>query len=229
MASQASQRGLPWHGSREPSSHPPGPDLLRADATVLARALLGARVRSTVGGTACVGVIVETEAYLGSGDPASHAATRSGVTERNRSMFGPGGRSYIYLSYGIHWCLNVVAGQEGVGQAVLIRGLEILEGREVAARRRRGRTPLGAGPGCVGQALGIDGALDGHGLDRPPLELLGGWVVPGDRVARTGRVGVSKAPEWPLRFLVVGSPGVSRASAHPGDMDAMPPVHRLLP
>lgn len=222
-------RGLPWHGPREPSLHHVDPDLLRGDAADVARALLGARLRSSVGGESCTGVIVETEAYLGSGDPASHAATRTGITGRNRTMFGPAGRSYIYRSYGIHWCLNVVSGEEGVGQAVLIRGVEPLEGMEVMRRRRTGRTPLAAGPGRLGQALGVTGELDGHDLTRPPLELLAGWAVPDELVVRTGRVGVSQAPEWPLRFLVRGSPGVSRARPHPGAPELMPPVETLIP
>lgn len=221
--------GLPWHGPREPSCHPLEPSLLRSDAAAVARALLGARLRSSVGGESCTGVIVETEAYLGSGDPASHAATRAGVTDRNRTMFGPAGRSYVYRSYGIHWCLNVVTGEAGVGQAVLIRGVEPLEGAEVMLGRRRGRRPLAAGPGRLGQALAVTGELDGHDLSRPPLELLAGWPVPGERVARTGRVGVSRAPEWPLRFVVRGSPGVSRARPHPGNRDVMPPIHTLIP
>lgn len=222
-------RGLPWHDPREPSSRPWDPDALRVDAARAARALLGARIRSSVGGVTCTGVVVETEAYLGSGDPASHAATTTGVTDRNRAMFGPPGRCYVYRSYGIHWCLNVVTGEVGVGQAVLIRGLEILDGVEIVRRRRQGRTPWAAGPGRVGQALGVDGALDGHDLSRAPLELLGGWAVPDEFVARTGRVGVSRAPEWPLRFLVRGSPGVSRARPHPGTAERMPPVHTLIP
>ena len=221
--------GLPWHGPREPSSAAVSLELLGGDAVEVARALLGTRLRSSVDGEVCAGVIVETEAYLGSGDPASHAATRSGVTDRNRTMFGPPGRCYVYRSYGIHWCLNVVSGEEGVGQAVLIRGLEPLEGVPAMRRRRDGRTPLAAGPGRLGQALGVEGRLDGHDLARPPLELLAGWPVPEDLVERTGRVGVSQAPEWPLRFLVRGSPGVSRARPHPGAPEIMPPVHTLIP
>lgn len=222
--------GLPWQRSREPSSHAGSvvdPGWLSRDAVAVARDLLGCRLRSSVGARTVTGVIVETEAYLGPADPASHAATRTGITDRNRLMFGPAGRLYVYRIYGMHWCLNVVTGEEGRGQAVLIRGLEPLSGVPVMEERREGRMPLAAGPGRLSQALGADGSLHGHDLARAPLELLHGWGVDEGRVETTGRVGVSQAPEWPLRFLVRGSPGVSRARAHPGDGAGMPPLDLL--
>lgn len=208
--------GLPWQSEREPRSSFP-PDFFSRDAVTVARALLGTRLVSRVGGESCSGVVVEVEAYLGPADPASHAATRAGVTPRNRAMFGPPGRAYVYRSYGIHWCLNVVTGREGEGEAVLLRGVEPLTGLEVMRRRRGGVDPLAAGPGRLGQALGVTDALYGHDLTRPPLQLRPGWSVPEDRIRVTGRVGVGKAPEWPLRFFVEGSPGVSRGRAHRGD------------
>ncbi len=157
-----------------------------------------------------VGVIVETEAYGGPEDPASHACTVRGPTERNRAMFGPAGRAYVYRSYGVHWCMNVVTGVEGVGQAVLIRGIEALEGEEAMAARRRGATPLGAGPGRLCAALAITDALYGHDLREPPLRLEAGWQVPDERVGVSRRVGVSAAVNWPRRFYVRDSAGVSR-------------------
>jgi DNA-3-methyladenine glycosylase len=175
----------------------------------VARTLLGCRLVSTVDGLRAGGVIVEAEAYAGPNDPASHAATRSGVTERNRAMFGPAGRAYVYRSYGVHWCMNVVTGPVGEAQAVLLRGLEPLEGGTEMARRR-GRPPLGAGPGRLCQALGITGALYGHDLSQPPLQLLPGWNVPDAFVGVSGRIGVSAAADWPYRFYVLGSGGVSR-------------------
>jgi DNA-3-methyladenine glycosylase len=186
----------------------------------VARALLGARLVSTVDGVSVAGVIVETEAYLGSDDPASHAATRIGLTPRNRAMFGPPGRAYVYRSYGVHWCMNVVTGAEGDAQAVLLRGLDPLEGLEAMAHRRRGRLPLASGPGRLCEALGITGELYGHDLSEPPLQLLGGWSVPEHRVSVSGRIGVSAARDWPLRFYVRNNPGVSgrgfaRAAADP--------------
>ncbi len=175
----------------------------------MARGLLGCRLVSTIGGERSVGVIVETEAYGGAGDPASHAATVAGVTDRNRAMFGPAGRAYVYRSYGAHWCMNVVTGREGEPQAVLLRGVEPIEGQE-AMRGRRGREPLAAGPGRLCMAFGISGELYGHDLSEPPLQLLGGWKVEEQSVGVSGRVGVSAAAEWPYRFYVRASTGVSR-------------------
>jgi DNA-3-methyladenine glycosylase len=175
-----------------------------------ARHLLGACLVSTIGGHRTVGVIVETEAYGGPDDPASHAATVSGPTPRNRVMFGPPGRAYVYRSYGVHWCMNVVTGADGFAQAVLIRGVEPIEGEEVMASRRGRAAPLGAGPGRLCSALGISDELYGHDLREAPLRLEAGWVVPDEAVAVSGRVGVSAAGDWPYRFFVRGSPGVSR-------------------
>lgn len=183
--------------------------LLERPVLEVARSLLGHRLVSMIDGVRTVGVIVETEAYGGPDDPASHASTVTGVTHRNRAMFGPPGRAYVYRSYGVHWCVNVVTGGEGDAQAVLLRGIEPIVGVE-GMRRRRGRGPLGAGPGRLCQALGISGELYGHDLRRPPLELLGGWKVDDEHVGVSGRVGVSAAAGWPYRFYVRGSTGVSR-------------------
>ena len=195
-------------GERETVRFPPG--FFRRDAALVARELLGGRFRSGVGGSAVEGVVVETEAYVGPHDPASHAAERIGRTARNESMFGAAGHAYVYRSYGVHWCLNVVTGEEGFPAAVLIRGLELVGGLETAKRRRGGREPLGAGPGRLCQALGVTGSLDGHPLTHPPLELLQGWRVPDDAVAVSGRVGIRRAADWPLRFYLRGHPQVSR-------------------
>jgi len=176
----------------------------------VARALLGARLVSTVGGVRTVGVIVETEAYGGADDPASHAATRVGRTRRNAAMFGPPNHAYVYRSYGMHWCVNVVTGVEGDPRAVLLRGVEPLEGEDAMARRRHGRFPIAAGPGRLCEAMGIDGFLDRHDLSAPPLCLEPGWTVPTAQVSASGRVGVKVAAERLLRFFVVGSSGVSR-------------------
>jgi len=180
------------------------------DAASVARDLLGTCLRSTVGGVEVEGVVVETEAYLGPEDPASHAAERIGRTPRNESMHGPPGRAYVYRSYGIHWCLNVVTGEEGFPAAVLLRALAIIRGQEQARERRGGREPLCAGPGRLSQALGVTGVLDGHPLATPPLELLRGWPVPDERVAVSGRVGIREAAHWPLRFYLLDHPEVSR-------------------
>lgn len=214
MARANEGTGLPWHDAGAPRfrSGPPVRPVPGLDAPVpeVARALLGIRVRSTVEGEAVEGVIVETEAYLGADDPASHAATRGGPTPRNRAMFGPAGRAYVYRSYGIHWCLNVVAGTAGEGGAVLIRGLDVTEGHDVVARRRGRPDHPADGPGRLAQALGVTDALYGHDLSAPPLRLLPGWAVDDERVVVTPRVGIRRAADRLLRYHVRGSPGVSR-------------------
>ena len=199
----------PWRRGLAPDEGFPA-ELLELSVREAARALLGSRLVSTVGGELTAGVIVETEAYAGADDPASHAATLRGRTERNRAMFGPPGRAYVYRSYGVHWCMNLVTGAEGAAQAVLLRGIEPLGGLEVMARRRGGARPLGAGPGRLCAALGITDALYGHDLREPPLVLRMGWRVADDAVSVSRRVGVSTAEDWPYRFYVRGSPGVSR-------------------
>ncbi len=154
------------------------------------------------------GMIVETEAY-DRDDPASHAF--AGPTPRNAAMFGPPARAYVYRSYGLHWCLNVVCGEQGHGAAVLIRALEPQAGLELM-RQRRGLQDLRrlcAGPGCVGQALAITREHhDGLPLDRPPFELR----APDMRVAVVAgvRIGISKAADTPWRFGLRASPYLSR-------------------
>jgi len=125
-------------------------------------------------------------------------------------MFERAGLAYVYRIYGVHWCLNVVTGPVGVAQAVLVRGIEPVAGLDVVRRRRQGRDPLTAGPGRLCQALGITGEIDRHDLHSPPLVLLPGWSVPDDRVEVSGRIGVRAAGDWPARFYVRGSSGVSR-------------------
>lgn len=172
--------------------------------------LLGARLVSTVDGRRATGVIVEVEAYIGPDDPASHAAARIGRTRRNASMFGPPGTAYVYLIYGVHWCLNVVTCAMGDPCAVLIRAVDPLEGLDVmAARRGRGRD-LASGPGRVGQAFGVTGALDSHDFSSPPLRLLPGWPPPPEAIEVSPRVGVTRARDWPLRFSARGNASVSR-------------------
>lgn len=171
------------------------------ETETVARALIGVVLRSEIGGHVSTGRIVETEAYVGPHDPASHARKRIGRTPRNASMFGPPGRAYIYLSYGVHWCLNVVTDRDGYPGAVLVRAVEPLNGHDIMLERRSGRRrDLTRGPGRLTQAFGITDALDGHLLDRPPLFLhppLGG---PPPELVVGPRVGVSEAKDWPLRF-----------------------------
>ena len=202
---------LPWTSGLAPAAELPE-GFLRRPTLEVARDLLGHRLVSTIGGRRTSGVIVETEAYDGPADPASHAATVSGLTKRNAVMFGPAGFSYVYRIYGMHWCMNVDTGPEGDAGAVLLRGLHALEGLEVM-KERRGREPLSTGPGRLCQALGVTGDLYGHDLRAEPLQLQAGWAVPRDLVGVSTRIGVSAAADWPYRFYVFGASGVSR---HPG-------------
>jgi len=185
----------------------PSRHLLRP-AEEVARELLGCRLLSSVGGEVTSGTIVEVEAYVGPHDPASHAAARIGRTPRNSAMFGPAGTAYVYRIYGLHWCLNVVTGEEGEPAAVLVRALEPDGGTEVMSRRRR-RRPLTSGPGRLCQALGVTGELDGHPLQEPPLQLLQGPPVAEEAAGVSGRIGIREAADWPLRFYLRGHPHVS--------------------
>jgi DNA-3-methyladenine glycosylase len=167
--------------------------------------------RGLIGWTLCVdgvgGVIVETEAY-DVDDPASHAFR--GPTPRNASMFGPPGLAYVYLSYGIHWCLNVVCRPAGEGAAVLIRALQPTQGVAAMQARRRTAEPrlLATGPGRVCQALAVDRSHDGLPMSAPPFA----WQPPAGPLAVSAgpRIGIRLAAERPWRFGLAGSPWLSR-------------------
>ncbi|MHB8648576.1 MAG: DNA-3-methyladenine glycosylase [Gaiellaceae bacterium] len=154
------------------------------------------------------GRIVEVEAYDAE-DPASHGFR--GQTARNAAMFGPPGHAYVYRSYGVHWCLNVVCANRGRAEAVLIRALEPTLGLE-QMRGRRGVESLRAlcsGPGKLCQALGVTGVHDGLPLDRPPFLLHAREVAP--LVATGPRIGVTRAAELRWRYCLAGSAYLSRA------------------
>lgn len=183
------------------------------DTERVARDLLGMILISTIGNRRVSGRIVETEAYIGPHDPASHGAARIGRTKRNASMFGAPGIAYVYRIYGVHWCLNAVTQQKDYPAAVLIRAVEPIEGVEIMRRRRAGATrdrDLASGPGKLAQAFALTGEHDGHPLDRPPLWIERGTRIASRRVVCGPRVGITKAADWPLRFCVEGSAWLSR-------------------
>ena len=181
----------------------------------VARDLLGAVIVSRIGGTTSAGQIVEVEAYLGPSDASSHAVV--GRTERTWHLFGRPGIAYVYFTYGMHWCVNAVAGRGGLGGAVLLRAVEPLIGLEVMRQRRGSTAPrdrdLGSGPAKLCQALGIDRALDGASLQRGALVIREGDPVTDTHVVVTPRIGLnpkSAALHWPLRYSVKDSPFRSR-------------------
>lgn len=183
----------------------------------LAQALLGTQLISQLDDRLASGVIVETEAYGGPADLASHA--RAGLTRRTATMFGPAGHAYVYLVYGMHQCLNVVAEREGEAGAVLLRALQPVDGAELMReRRRRPSDPaerLAAGPARLAQAMGVTRALDGHDLTiGRELWLAEGDGAPRSEVASGPRIGVDYAgagwAERPWRFWLRDHPAISR-------------------
>jgi DNA-3-methyladenine glycosylase len=176
----------------------------------VARDLLGAVLECTTPLGTASGRIVETEAYLGPDDPACHAV--AGLTERTRNLHGPPGVAYVYFIYGVHWCFNAVTREEGHGSAVLVRAVEPIAGVDLMRERRgnvRRDVDLTNGPGKLCQALGIDGAMDGTRLTQPPLQILAAPPVEDGEVEITPRIGITRAADWPLRWLVRGNPYVS--------------------
>jgi DNA-3-methyladenine glycosylase len=181
-----------------------GRSFFARDAVAVARDLIG--VTLMVGDAG--GVIVEAEAYDHT-DPASHCYGGR-RTPRNESMFGPAGQTYVYRSYGVHWCLNFTCGTEPMGGAVLIRALEPVAGIE-AMKKRRGDVKLNqlcAGPGRLTQALGITKALDGKPLDAPPFALLP--RVRRHEVAVGQRIGITRGLDLQWRFGAMDSRFLSR-------------------
>ncbi len=190
--------------------HPARPvprDLLAGDPLAVAPRLLNLLLARD----GRVGRIVEVEAYRGEADPASHAFR--GRTPRNEVMFGPPGRLYVYFTYGMHWCANVVCGPEGAAGAVLVRALAPLAGLEAMARARpAARRPrdLANGPAKLCQALGITGADNGTDLlGAGPVTLQADGTPAPRRPDRGPRVGISVAADLPWRFSVPGDPHVS--------------------
>ena len=205
------------------------PDFLENPSDVAAPLLLGCTLTRTITLNGekhkLVARIVETEAY-DQDDPASHAF--GGPSERNAAMFGPAGHLYVYVSYGMHHCCNVVCDPEGFGSGCLVRAVEPLEGVEVMRElREAGRAgkeqaerarkhplklrDLTNGPGKVCAALGIDKELYGHDLTVEPLVLGFAPLLPGETIGSSPRVGISKNIDAPKRFFIEGNEFVSRA------------------
>lgn len=213
------------------------PDFLENPSDVAAPLLLGCTLTRTITLNGekhkLVARIVETEAY-DQDDPASHAF--GGPSERNAAMFGPAGHLYVYVSYGMHHCCNVVCDPEGFGSGCLVRAVEPLEGvevmRELREAGRAGKAHTGRagkeqaerarkhplklrdltnGPGKVCAALGIDKELYGHDLKVEPLVLDFAPLLPGETIGRSPRVGISKNIDAPKRFFIEGNEFVSRA------------------
>ncbi len=220
LAAQPAGDASTEHPDPSPTSLGPiDPALVAADAVTAAQRLLGAWLVRDDGRGRRIGRIVETEAYAGPNDRASHA--RAGRTPRTAVMFGPPGRAYVYLVYGLHHCLNVVCGPDGVAAAVLIRALEPIDGLG-RMRERRGRTAgpptrTAAGPARACQALDIDRSLSGLDLLTDPRL----WLAADPRAGQDHpaivsgpRIGVDYAgPDWagrPWRFGLADSPALSR-------------------
>ncbi|WP_374225623.1 DNA-3-methyladenine glycosylase [Micromonospora sp. C31] len=189
-------------------------DLLAGAVVPAARGLLGCRLTA---GDVTVR-ITEVEAYAGTaGDPASHA--HRGRTPRNAVMFGPAGHAYVYFTYGMHWCMNVVTGPDGEASAVLLRAGEVVDGVETAHARRpavRRDVDLARGPARLCAALGVDRSAYGRWLlgDGPLRLRPADLPVPADAVAAGPRVGVTGAHDVPWRFWIAGDPTVSAYRRH---------------
>lgn len=187
------------------------------ETVLVARDLLGCVLHRRIGRRILSGVIVETEAYLGANDMASHA--RRGLrSPRNESMYLGGGHAYVYFTYGMYHCMNVVTQESGIAEAVLVRALEPIEGLDTMRRNRpvaRRDIDLASGPGKLCMAFGIDRRLDGEPLDGNLL-----WLEPRRTRLADAEIGVStrigiggageEASSWPLRFFVIGNRNVSR-------------------
>lgn len=188
---------------------------LGADAEAVAPTLLGRRLRCTRPDGSVTLRITEVEAYHGELDPASHAFR--GRTPRNAVMFGPPGFVYVYFTYGMHYCMNVVTGPEGEASAVLLRAGEVVDGLDAARSRRRTARrdrELAQGPARLAQALGVDRALNGASLHGEVFELQQG-TPPAPELIRSGpRTGIAQAAEIPWRFWIDADPTVSPYRAH---------------
>jgi DNA-3-methyladenine glycosylase len=222
MAKRSMKLLVPNSPKAKLSLQPIPTSFYRRSATIVAQELLGKILVRDVGKQRLLARIVETEAYLGGEDPASHAYR--GMTERTRPMFEPGGIFYVYISYGMHRCLNVVTGAHGGGEAVLIRAAEPLEGMDLMQRHRGRSNPnatpktapyrhLLSGPGKLCQALKIGLEFNFHHCELAPLRLLQAAKEPLPAFTRGPRIGISKGQDAPLRFCTEDTRYLSRRLA----------------
>lgn len=198
-------------------SHPVKRSDLARPAREVAPTLLGAHLSHVTADGVVTVEITEVEAYGGPDDPASHAFR--GPTPRNRVMFGEAGHLYVYFSYGMHWCANIVTGTEGEGEGVLLRAGRVVSGSELAQSRRGPRVVernLARGPACLAQALRLDATLGGVDvLGSGPLALTVGASRAPHSVSAGPRVGVRLAADKPWRFWITGDPTVSGYKRNP--------------
>lgn len=186
------------------------PDFLHMHAEQVAPLLLGCElVRTFKNGTVARVKIVETEAYHQT-DAASHSYR--GQTPRTQVMFGPAGFAYVYFTYGMHYCFNVVTGVAGEGSAVLIRAVEPLGSTDILTQNRGGKTgvQLTNGPAKLCQALHIDKQLLGHDLHQPPLQLIAGMPIRKSQIVATTRIGITRDTHRKWRFYINSNPYVSK-------------------
>lgn len=184
-------------------------DFLKGSANQVARQLLGCELERTINGQTIRVRIVETESY-DQDDEASHAF--GGKTKRNSVMYGAAGHLYVYFTYGMHYCCNIVTGFAGYGSGVLIRAVEPLEGELVMETNRHGISGANVsnGPAKLCQALEIDMRMSGHDLETTPLKLIAKYPLTDSKIVKTTRVGISKAKEFKRRFYIKNNPYVSK-------------------
>lgn len=176
-------------------------DFLKGNVADVAPQLLGCELVRTIGEQLIRVRITEVEAYDQT-DEASH--TFKGHTARCDTMFGPSAHMYVYFTYGMHYCCNIVVGDDGYGAGVLVRAVEPIEGEAIMLQNRQGRggKQLSNGPGKVCQALAIDKAFNGHDLTKAPIELIPRPPLPSNQILVTPRIGISKAKATPWRFVI---------------------------
>jgi DNA-3-methyladenine glycosylase len=181
------------------------------ETELVARDLLGTVLQCKTADGAASGIIVETEAYVGEHDEACHAF--AGLTKRTAPLYGKPGTSYVYFIYGMYWCFNTVTREEGLPSAVLVRAVEPFEGIRLMHSRRlkvKRDIDLTNGPGKLCLALGIGREMNQLSLQRGPLVIREGIKIPNSEVGVTPRIGITKAVDWPLRWIVKDNLYISR-------------------